>query len=85
MSILMDADGRVVDKETQEVAITIQAQVNKLFNDKVDWTTEQRAAAAFHIQGYINSEVTRGIMENLMKKQTIQAAPGSVRLVKEAE
>jgi hypothetical protein len=72
MSIVISAEGQVTDKELVDLAMEIAAKVNNLFKVKTDWTVEQRAAAAFHLQGFISGEVTRLIMEALIKKQQEQ-------------
>lgn len=69
MSMIMDTDGRVVDNELNVLGLKVQAEINNLFKMKTDWTLEQKIVAAYHVQGHINSEVMRVLMEGIIKKQ----------------
>ncbi len=76
----MDADGRVIDKELNELGLQLQASVSTLFKAKADWTLDQKIVAAFHLQGYINTEVMRCLMEGLIKKQGLPPHATGLRL-----
>ena len=82
MGSIMDVDGKVTDVQLNELGLEFQARVNKLFNDKTGWTLEEKIVAAYHLQGYINSEVMRRIMENIMKKHSGMGAPSGLRLTR---
>jgi hypothetical protein len=79
MSVL-DAEGKVDDKELNELCLEVQARLNHLFNSKTEWTLEDKIVAVYHLQGYTNSEIMRRIMENIMKKQGGPGAPPGLRL-----
>lgn len=75
MSNLMDNDGRVVDPELNALAQEMGVKFKELLDKRPDWTFEQVAASAFHLHGYLSSEVMRRIVGNLMKKR-VQPGPG---------
>jgi len=80
MADLMNESGQIVDKELNELSLKIMAEVNRLFTAKTEWTLQHKIVAAFHLQGYINSEVMRCIMEKVMAQQGAAATTGGLRL-----
>jgi len=75
MSIVLDEDGRVTDRELNTLGFEIQTQVSNLFNKKTEWTVEQRVVAAFHLQSYISAEIMRRLMGNIIKRQQAAQHP----------
>jgi hypothetical protein len=69
MSVIMNTDGMIVDKELVDLANEVQKKFISLLDGKADWTTEQQIVAAHHLCGYVNGEIVRRILDNLMKKQ----------------
>jgi len=83
MGKVMDDDGRVVDTELNELGREINAKFKALIDKRTDWTPVEVTIAAFHLQGYLGTEVMRRVMANIMKQAPQQGPP--VRLAPNKE
>jgi hypothetical protein len=72
---IIDNEGRVVDLAVQELAKTIGEGVAKLLASHPDWSMADVTIAAYHLQGYISTEVMRKIMAGIIKKSQEATQP----------
>jgi len=72
---IIDEEGRVTDRAVNDFAAATGTTFRKLIDEHPEWTKADLTIATYHIQGYLNSVLISGVLEEMRKKQQLSAKP----------